>query len=67
MAEYIRPGEAAELLGVSTDAIRRYSDAGRIDAIVTPGGHRRIDRESVDAYLTRRTRVSSNVTIIEHE
>ena len=67
MAEYIRPGEAAELLGVSRDAIRRYSDAGRIDAIVTPGGHRRIDRESVDAYLTRRTRVSSTVTIIERE
>jgi len=39
---YIRPGEAAEMLGVSRDAIRRYSDAGRIDAIVTPGGHRRI-------------------------
>jgi len=67
MAEYIRPGEAAELLGVSRDAIRRYSDAGRIDAIVTPGGHRRIDRESVDAYLTRRTRISSTVTIIERE
>jgi len=67
MAEYIRPGEAAELLGVSRDAIRRYSDAGRIDAIVTPGGHRRIDRESVDAYLTKRTRVSSTVTIIERE
>ena len=67
MAEYIRPGEAAEMLGVSRDAIRRYSDAGRIDAIVTPGGHRRIDRESVDAYLTRRTRISSTVTIIERE
>jgi len=66
MAEYIRPGEAAEMLGVSRDAIRRYSDAGRIDAIVTPGGHRRIDRESVDAYIVRRTRISSTVTIIEH-
>ena len=67
MAEYIRPGEAAELLGVSTDAIRRYSDAGSIAAIVTPGGHRRIDRESVDAYITKRTRVSSTVTIIERK
>jgi len=64
---YIRPGEAAEMLGVSTDAIRRYSNAGTIEAIVTPGGHRRIDRESVDAYLTRRTRISSTVTIIERE
>jgi len=55
------------MLGVSRDAIRRYSDAGRIDAIVTPGGHRRIDRESVDAYIVRRTRISSTVTIIEHK
>jgi excisionase family DNA binding protein len=65
MTEYIKPGEAAELLGVSRDSIRRYADAGHIDAITTPGGQRRIDRHSVETYTGKRTRISSTVTVIE--
>jgi excisionase family DNA binding protein len=65
MTEYIKPGEAAELLGVSRDSIRRYADAGQIDAITTPGGQRRINLESVHSYTGKRTRISSTVTVIE--
>ena len=65
MTEYIKPGKAAELLGVSRDSIRRYVDSGAIAGITTPGGQRRIDRQSVDSIIDRRVRVSSNVTIIE--
>jgi molybdopterin-binding protein len=38
-----RMGEAAELLGVSPDTVRRWSDAGRLPTLRTEGGHRRID------------------------
>jgi len=65
MTNYIKPGQAAEMLGVSRDSIRRYVEAGQIDGIKTPGGQRRIDRESVESLITRRVKVSSNVTVIE--
>lgn len=38
-----RIGQAAELLGVSVDTVRRWVDAGRIGATRTEGGRRLID------------------------
>jgi molybdopterin-binding protein len=39
MARY-RIGQAAELLGVSADTVRRWADAGRIASASGPGGRR---------------------------
>ena len=36
-------GEAAELLGVSPDTVRRWADAGRLLTVRTAGGHRRVE------------------------
>lgn len=36
-------GEAASVLGVSTDTVRRWVDSGHLTATRTPGGRRRID------------------------
>ena len=36
-------GDAAELLGVSSDTVRRWVDSGQLPATRTPGGRRRID------------------------
>ncbi|MFI5035604.1 MAG: molybdopterin-binding protein [Acidimicrobiales bacterium] len=38
-----RIGQAAELLGVSPDTVRRWADAGRIKSTVGPGGRRMFD------------------------
>ena len=36
-------GQAAELLGVSVDTVRRWADAGRVETLRTEGGHRLVD------------------------
>lgn len=61
MSEYIRPSEAAKMLGVSRDTVRRYANNGDLTAIVTPGGQRRIDRESVEII---RQKISPTVTVL---
>jgi molybdopterin-binding protein len=40
-------GEAAGLLGVSSDTVRRWIDGGTLDATRTVQGRRRIDGESL--------------------
>jgi excisionase family DNA binding protein len=56
MTAYVRPGKAADMLGVSVDSISRYFDQGQLSGIRTPGGQRRIDRESVEAFKGMTTR-----------
>lgn len=46
MAGY-RLGEAAKMLGVSVDTVRRMVDDGRLTAVRTKGGQRLIDGESL--------------------
>lgn len=59
MSEYIRPGEAAKLLGVSRDSIGRYMENGTLKGIRTPGNQRRIERDSIEALKGIATRPSS--------
>jgi molybdopterin-binding protein len=47
-------GEAADLLGVSTDTVRRWIDAGHLGAQRTPGGHRQIDGAALARFASGR-------------
>lgn len=42
-------GEAAKLLGLSKTSLQKLVDAGKIPAVKTAGGHRRLSREAVEA------------------
>ena len=41
-------GPASRLVGVDPDTLRRWADEGRIEAYVTPGGHRRFERRPIE-------------------
>ena len=43
--------QAARRLGVSVSTVRRWSDAGHLQAYRTPGGQRRFSVEELDAFV----------------
>jgi molybdopterin-binding protein len=47
-------GEAAELLGVSPDTVRRWADSGQLPVERAPGGRRRIDGKTLARFSTQR-------------
>src|SRR5215212_2357341 len=49
--DWVGLSEASRLLGVSPATVRRWSDAGRLRAFTTPGGHRRFSRTSLQRLL----------------
>jgi molybdopterin-binding protein len=46
-----RIGQAAELLGVSVDTVRRWADAGRLGTNRTEGGQRVVDGASLAEFM----------------
>jgi molybdopterin-binding protein len=80
MAQY-RPGQLAELLGVSADTVRRWCDEGRMETVRSEGGHRMVegkelarfvreqDESAPDELATRsaRNRFSGVVTRVERD
>lgn len=46
-----RLGDAARMLGVSSDTVRRLVDSGKLVATRSPGGRRLIDSEALAAYV----------------
>jgi molybdopterin-binding protein len=52
MSSSYRPGQVAELLGVSVDTVRRWCDEGRLRTTRSEGGHRLIPGKDLARYLT---------------
>lgn len=68
--EWLTLGQAARFLGVAQSTIRKWSDASRVHAFYTPGGHRRFRRADLDAFLDRsrqgaRARPGPHVLILD--
>ena len=49
--EWLALGKAAELLGVHTMTLRRWSDSGRFPSYRTAGGHRRFALRDIESFI----------------
>ena len=61
-AASFRIGEAAELLGVSGDTVRRWIDAGKLPARRDEHGHRVVDGAGLAAFVRSQTGVEGAET-----
>lgn len=52
-AVFLTVAETARLFRVDPKTVNRWTDRGLLACIRTPGGHRRISEESVQALLNR--------------
>ncbi len=49
--DWLTLGQAAGHLGVAQSTLRKWTDAGRVPAFKTPGGHRRYRRRDLESFL----------------
>ena len=49
--DWLGLGEAARLLGITPNTLRRWSDSGHVASFTTPGGHRRFARAAIEALI----------------
>ncbi|HKE66912.1 MAG TPA: helix-turn-helix domain-containing protein [Micromonosporaceae bacterium] len=57
-----RIGEAATLLGVSDDTVRRWADSGKLAAARDPRGHRYVEGRDLAAYLRDNAHLDEGLT-----
>jgi excisionase family DNA binding protein len=51
--------EASQILGVSEAALRQWTDEGKVNAFITPGGHRRYSRIELRKFMSSRHKALS--------
>jgi excisionase family DNA binding protein len=59
--QWLTVRQACALIGVSPATLRRWSDAGDLQAFTTPGGHRRFARSTILSRLPSGSRVRPNL------
>lgn len=57
--------QAAELLGVSPDTVRRWVDSGELQASRTAGGQRRIDGKALAGFSSAKAKAPSQAPVAE--
>ena len=60
----VRIGEAAEMLGVSVDSVRRWQRAGKIKAGRSAGGQRTVPLSEVQRLISERRRATKDRPIV---
>jgi molybdopterin-binding protein len=59
-----KPGEVANLLGVSVDTVRRLADSGKLSTRRSDDGHRVVDGEDLARYLAEQDEPGASGPIV---
>jgi molybdopterin-binding protein len=62
--DHVRIGRAAEMLGVTVDTVRRWSESGRITVTRTGGGHRLVPIQEVTRLIGERRQGATDRPIV---
>jgi molybdopterin-binding protein len=62
--DHVRIGRAAEMLGVTVDTIRRWSEAGRITVVRSEGGQRLVPIEELTRLIGERRQAATDRPIV---
>jgi molybdopterin-binding protein len=65
VAHHLKIGEAAQLLRVSSDTVRRLVDSGQIKTVRSAGRHRQIDGAALARYMAAQPRPEPPVVVSE--
>lgn len=57
---HLSPAEAAAIIGVHPESLRRWAAEGLIPSFVTPGGWRRFSRADIEAFIASRKSEASS-------
>ena len=60
-----RPSQAAELLGVSVDTVRRWADEGRLKTTKAESGHRHIDGKDLARFMTENAKTYEPDSLVQ--
>ena len=60
-SEWLSLGKAADLLGVHTMTLRRWSDSGQFPSYRTAGGHRRFALSDIQSFLENRKNIAPEI------
>ncbi len=63
-SDQIRIGRAAEMIGVTIDTLRRWSDDGRIQVVRSEGGQRLVPIAEVTRLITERRQATTDRPIV---
>jgi molybdopterin-binding protein len=62
--DHLRAGQAAEMLGITVETLRRWADDGRIDVARSDGGQRLVPVSEVTRLLAERRRLEVDRPIV---
>ena len=64
---YISSEEVSNILGVNVSTIKRWTDAGKLDCVITAGGHRKFLMRHVSAFLNDNSKYRSKLNILPYD
>jgi molybdopterin-binding protein len=63
-SDHVRIGRAAEMLGVTVDTLRRWSEDGRLTVVRSEGGQRLVPIDEVNRLIGVRRQAATDRTIV---